>query len=141
MSTIFDEILERLNDGLCYHADVDGILSDSNLKKLEKTKLRGEDIQTIKPTSQIIRPTDEEIRNALREILESGEIQIGETNLDTPDYLAFVAWHGSVDERAERAIKSVRECNDSDRPYAYWLCLRDNVDRYEDIAFNTDNKI
>lgn len=140
MSNVFDEILERLNDGLCYHADVDGILSEINLNKLEVVKPPGMDLQTINWNSPIVRPTDEQIRNALREILESGEIQIGETNLDTPDYLAFVAWTGSVEERAERALKSMLECNDSDRPFAYWLCLRENVDRYEDAASGTANE-
>lgn len=131
MSEILDEILERLEIDFCYHAEVDAILREIKWKQLEKEAPQGISLNEITPLSPMIRPTEEELRNALRELLESRKIEIGETSLDTPDYLSFIAWSGTVDQKIDRAIKAVHGSNETDRPFVYWLSARDRVDRYE----------
>lgn len=131
MSEIVNEILDELEVDFCYHAEVDAFLRERKWRQLEKAALPGIDLNAITPLSPIIRPTEEELRNALRELLESGKIEIGETSLETPDYLSFIGWRGTVDQKLDRAIKEVLESNETDRPFVYWLSLRDRVDRYE----------
>lgn len=130
-SELLDYLNDELNDDFCYHAEVDDFLRAINWEKIEKEKPEGVDLAAINYSSPIIQPTDDQIRNALREILESGKIEIGETAMETPDYMTFVAWSRSVEERVERALKSVNECNERDRKFVYWLCRKDRVDRYE----------
>jgi len=51
--------------------------------------------------------------------------------MKTPDYVEFVAWNGSVEERVNRAVKAVAAASGPDKEFADWLCLRENVDRFE----------
>lgn len=67
--------------------------------------------------------------DVLRELL-SGEVEIGDTN-GSPTYVAFIAWRGTVDARIARATKCVADADPYDRPFAFWLCLRKNIDAYE----------
>ena len=71
-------------------------------------------------------------REVLEELLLSGKVEIGETEEARPDYLAFIAWNGAVPDRVSRALRRVDALTGWDRDFAYWLCLRENVDRYED---------
>lgn len=67
----------------------------------------------------------------LRELLASDTVEIGVAKLLRPDYVEFVAWRGTVDDRILRAIGAVANAVGHDKEFAYWLCLRENVDRYE----------
>jgi hypothetical protein len=71
------------------------------------------------------------VKELLAELLSSGKVEIGTTELPRPDYLEFVAWRGAVDERISRAMSAVDAVKGHDKDFAYWLCLRENVDRYE----------
>jgi len=66
----------------------------------------------------------------LRELL-SGDVEIGEAKLSTPDHVEFIAWKGTIAERASRAVERVEGLQAPDREFAYWLALRKNVDRFE----------
>jgi hypothetical protein len=70
-------------------------------------------------------------KNVLRELLLSGKVEIGVAKIASPHFVEFVGWKGTVEERVARAIKRVETLNDLDRPFAYWLCLEENVDRFE----------
>lgn len=67
----------------------------------------------------------------LEELLMSGKVEIGETRLVSSDRVEFIAWKGSVTERISRANQSVDRTSGPDKEFAYWLCLRQNVDRFE----------
>jgi hypothetical protein len=64
------------------------------------------------------------------ELLSIG-VEIGEAKLTTPDYVEFVAWNGTLEERLKRAKARVEGLAAPDREFAYWLALRKNVDRFE----------
>lgn len=131
MSEITDGMLYQLEDGFCHHADVERLLREINWERLEAEKPPGVNLQAITPNSQLILPNDEQIRNALREMLESGKIEIGNTALDSRGYLVFVAWKGTVDERVDRAMGLLKEYADEEHSFVYWLCPRERVSRYE----------
>lgn len=79
-------------------------------------------------------PLSEEIlRETLKTLLESGKVAIGNARLKTPDYVEFVAWGGELNNQIERAISAISATQSPDKDFAYWLCLRDNIDRVEDI--------
>jgi hypothetical protein len=67
----------------------------------------------------------------LAELLSSGKVEIGAAKLAGPDYVEFVAWAGTIEDRIRRAIQAVSNAVGPDKEFAYWLCLRENVDRYE----------
>jgi len=67
----------------------------------------------------------------LSELLESDKVEIGVPVQARPDYLEFIAWRGTVDDRVSRALELVANAIGHDKEFAYWLCLRKNVDRYE----------
>ena len=75
-------------------------------------------------------PAEEEIKDVLTELLASGEVEIGETK-SLPDYVEFIAWNGSIEDRVNRGIEAVAAADGHDKEFAYWLCLRQNVDRFE----------
>ncbi len=131
MSEIADAMVDQLDAGYCHHADVDRILREINWENLEAQRPPGVDLQAITRNSPIIRPTDEQIRNALREIVESGKIEIGNTALDSRGYGTFIAWRGSVEERVDRAMNLLKAYADEEHSFVYWLCLRERVNRYE----------
>jgi hypothetical protein len=67
----------------------------------------------------------------LVELLSSGKVEIGEEKELSPGASEFVAWRGTVAERVRRAGIAVSNAVGHDKQFAYWLCLRENVDRYE----------
>ena len=69
-------------------------------------------------------------RDVLEDLL-SGEVEIGMVESKSADYVEFIAWKGGVDERLSRAVECVTKASASDQEFAYWICLRNNVDRYE----------
>ena len=72
------------------------------------------------------------LSDVLEELLSSGEVEIGDAKL-TAEYVEFIAWKGTVKERVLRAINAVDRVNEPDKEFAYWLCLRQNIDRFEDV--------
>lgn len=72
-----------------------------------------------------------EVETALTELLSSGGVEIGEARLSSADYVEFIAWNGSVDARVKRALAAIDSAHDPGKEFAYWLCLRRNVDRFE----------
>src|SRR5262249_51795745 len=70
-------------------------------------------------------------RILLAELLSSGKVEIGAAKLAKPDYVEFVAWTGTIEDRISRAMNAVSNAVGPDKEFAYWLCLRENVDRYE----------
>jgi hypothetical protein len=69
-------------------------------------------------------------KDVLEELL-SDEVEIGAAKSRSLDYVEFIAWRGTIDARISRAVECVDNAEPSDREFAYWLCLRKNVDRYE----------
>jgi hypothetical protein len=72
------------------------------------------------------------IREVLFELLQTGTVEIGNTYAKGQSYVEFVAWKGSLEEKVARAIQAVAAASGHDKEFAYWLCLRENVDRFED---------
>jgi hypothetical protein len=70
-------------------------------------------------------------KEVLEELL-AGEVEIGIARNTLASYVEFIAWRGSVSERISRAVQSVNNAAAFDKEFAYWLCLRKNVDRYEE---------
>jgi len=109
MTTISNQIVDHLSDDMVSH----GLL----VQFVQQT----EDRRSGPPLNW---------KEILRELLSDG-VEIGTARKKTPDYVEFIAWRGSIDERIARAEKSVRDSSDFDKEFAYWLALRKNVDRYE----------
>jgi hypothetical protein len=110
MTTITKEILEMLDDDMVSH----GLLA-----------------QCVERTENDIRPMRERVKSALTESLASGKVEIGIAKMATPDYVEFIAWKGTVAERVSRAMEAIMIATGADEEFAYWLCLRGNVDRFE----------
>ena len=70
------------------------------------------------------------LKDVLAELL-SDEVEIGSAKSTANDYVEFIAWKGNVSERIDRAIECVDKAVGPDKEFAYWLCLRKNIDRYE----------
>ena len=107
MTSAAREILDQLNDDLVDYGFFVQSLNDET--KATGTQFNWPDV--------------------LRELL-LGDVEIGDTD-GSPTYVAFLAWRGSVDARVARAMKCVADADPFDRPFAFWLCLRKNIDRYE----------
>lgn len=76
-------------------------------------------------------PLESRVEAVLAELLSSGNVEIGEANELRPGTSEFVAWRGTAQERVRRARDAVSTAVGQDKDFAYWLCLRENVDRYE----------
>ena len=110
MSTILDNMLELLNDDMVSH----GLLAqcvEQEARDDEEPQLTWKDV--------------------LKQLLASGKIEIGVARSASSDYVEFVAWKGTVGERIARAIERVDSTIGPDQEFAYWLCLRKNIDRFE----------
>lgn len=68
--------------------------------------------------------------NGILAKLSGDGIEIGEATLEG-NRVVFIAWVGSVSERCAAARRKLKSCATEDRPFAFWLCRRDGVDRYE----------
>lgn len=110
MTTMTDDILQMLENDMVSHGNLAQYLKQSNID----TTL-----------------TEKALEDALMQILESGKIAIGIPIPTSPEYVEFVAWNGPVRTQVERAIKSVDSVSGHDKEFAYWLCLQENVDRFE----------
>jgi hypothetical protein len=71
------------------------------------------------------------VKELLAELLSSGKVEIGELAMPRPGETEFIAWRGTADERISRAMSAVAAVSGHDKEFAYWLCLREHVDRYE----------
>lgn len=111
MTTPTDDILQMLADDMVNHGWL---------------------VQYLKHSEGDSAPSAERIRRLVTDLLASGKIEVGMPEQATPDYLEFVAWKGIVNERASRALEAVEAATGQDKLFAYWLCLRKNVDRFEE---------
>lgn len=111
MRDVTDDLKEQLEDDLLYHAWIVQCVADYS-----------EDTGVPRHWEDV-----------LRDMLADG-IEIGDARIARPDYVEFVAWTGSLDERMARAVACVESAPSNDAAFAYWLCLAQNVDRYEDGA-------
>jgi len=112
MTPLALEIIEELKQDLSYHGWI--------MQGL-RNEYGGDDMS--------LRP---HLIELLRELLSSGRVEIGETCLDKPNYLAFVAWKGTVQDRISRAMREVDQATRVDKDFAYWICLKENLDYYEE---------
>ena len=112
MTTIAKFILDLLNDDMVSH----GLL----VQCVEDGEIAGDDPKPI-------------WKHVLEELI-SGDVEIGTARQASPEYVEFIAWRGNTNDCILRALESVRTANEFDREFAYWLCLRGNVDRYEGEA-------
>lgn len=110
MSKTSDEIIVLLKDDLVSHGWLAQCLSraDAGASSLQKR-----------------------VAEVLDELLSTGNVEIGLAKVKTHNYVEFIAWNGSVDERIARATEAVVAASGPDQEFAYWLCLRENVDRFE----------
>jgi hypothetical protein len=109
MTAIAAELADQLNDDLLSHGWIVQCVNEANGRR-SGLELHWKDV--------------------VGELL-SAEIEIGDTRIASPRYVEFVAWRGTISQRIVRAEERVKNSLPSDREFAYWLCLRKNVDRYE----------
>lgn len=109
MLTISQDIIDLLNDDIVSH----GLL-------VQHTREAQEGVDTLHLSWKDI----------LQDLLQS-EVEIGDAKATSHDYVEFIAWTGSVDQRVSRAEAAVENASASDKEFAYWLCLRKNIDRFE----------
>lgn len=88
-------------------------------------------LQAVKSNLKDFGSYDQGIQFVLEELLRPGNVEIGNTVLADRNYVEFIAWKGTVPERIARANETIRNAKVADREFAYWLCFRQNVDRYE----------
>lgn len=110
MSTIANQILELLNDDMVSH----GLL-----------------VQCIGEEKSTDQSRKLSMNDVLEELLLSEKVEIGIAKMSAPNYVEFIAWKGTVGKRVSRAIETAYSVSVPDREFAYWLCLRENVDRFE----------
>ena len=109
INLVVQRIRDALQDDLVSVGEVRQIIADTAGAKAE-----GGD-----PLEQILRG------------LLADDIEIGYAKNVSGNYVKFVAWKGSITERCERAYHELETCGDGDRGFAFWVCLRANVDEYE----------
>ena len=110
MTPLAREIIEQLEGDIIYHAWL--------MQAIKRERSNG--------ISARLR-----LMELLKELLKSGQVEIGETRLINSGYVEFIAWKGTIEERITRAVSAVDQASNSDKDFAYWICLRHNVDRYE----------
>ncbi len=110
MSTIGNHILDLLSDDIVSY----GLL----VQCIEQERARAAGAQP-------------ELKDVLEELL-SGNVEIGVARSASPDHVEFIAWKGTIGKRLARAAESVENLSGPDREFAYWLCLREHVDRFEE---------
>jgi hypothetical protein len=70
-------------------------------------------------------------KDVLGQLLLSGNVEIGDTQRTSLGYVEFIAWRGTVGERIARAIECADSATGPNHEFAYWICLQENVDRFE----------
>lgn len=93
---------------------------------------RGLFAQCIQEVEEDILSSSEKECELLRDLLVSDTVEIGVPMPLGINYIEFIAWKGTVENRVRRAMDAVANTIGHDKEFAYWLCLRKNVDRYED---------
>jgi hypothetical protein len=116
MNTITEDVLSHLDQDIVSH----GLLA-----------------QCVKQHKEGDEPLDSRLAGVLEELLTSGKVEIGVARLKGPKYVEFIGWRGTVCERVARASQAVKRTSGPDREFAYWLCLREHVDRFEDQECET----
>ena len=111
INNVLEDVLEMLSDDIVFHGWL---------------------IQYLQENESDSTPLSERIELVLTELLSSGKVEVGMPELKTPDFLEFVAWKGTVVARVRRAVAAVDAVTGLDQLFAYWLCLRENVDRFEE---------
>ena len=119
MALLLENILEELNNDLVSYGWL---------------------VQSLTLSEDDALPSQARISSLLSELLGTGNVDIGMTLQTKPDYVAFIAWNGTVEVRVSRAMSAVDGADDPDREFAYWLCLKENIDRYEDEVDDLDNQ-
>lgn len=71
------------------------------------------------------------LRQVLLELMASDRIEIG-VAVESGNYVEMIGWAGTVEAKVDRALSAVVETDQADNEFAFWLCLKENVDRYED---------
>ena len=107
----FDDILSWLDDDLVSHGLVE---------------------QACRPTSANGVASADTIDRVIEALLTTGRVVIGTARLASPTHVEFIGWNGAVSDRVQRAREAVSKALPEEREFAYWLCLRKNVDRFED---------
>jgi len=110
MNPVTAEILDELNSDIVSHGLIIQFMKDANVY---------EGLAAIR------------VEGVLSELLTTANVEIGNANLAGPDYVEFIAWKGTVAERISRAMQAVNLLSGPDKEFAYWLCLRKNIDRFE----------
>ena len=87
--------------------------------------------QTVAEGTNLDVPLREQITTLLTTLLDSGLVDVGTLREASHDRLEFVAWSGSTQARVSKALDNADQACDADKEFAYWLCLRQNVDRFE----------
>lgn len=111
MTTTIDEIIDLMNDDMVSHGLLEQRLSQAS---------SGNQLST------------DGVSMAIKELLDTGKVAIGSARMIRPDYVEFVGWNGDTEARIERAIEAVKTATGPDKEFAYWLCLVENVDRFEE---------
>ena len=109
MTSPIDDVLEMLADDMIYHGWLVQYLEQSGTDSAAVGK---------------------RIRPLLADLLASGKVEVGVPEA-MAEYVAFVAWKGTVEERLRRAEAAVEAASGNEKGFAYWLCLRETVDVFE----------
>ena len=88
-------------------------------------------VQLIRNAEGDMPPSQERIRQVLIMLLSKGCVEIGNARIAGPDYVEFIAWNGNSHARITRAMNAVSTTNDNEKEFAFWLCMRKNIDRFE----------
>lgn len=111
MDTTTLEILQQITDDFVSHGIVE---------------------QTIKDSKRTDSVSNDVLCATLQEILQTGRVEIGHLSLGDCQKLEFTAWVGTIEDRVARAVKLHESAVGADKEFAYWLCLTENADRFEE---------
>ncbi len=71
-------------------------------------------------------------KEVLSYLLDHG-VEIGQTSrVIGSEYIKFIAWKGTTEERIKRAFDIYNSEVGIDRVFSSWLCLTRNTDKFED---------
>ena len=79
------------------------------------------------------KPKDDDLLAVvLHRLLHEG-VEIGHAT-DVGGHVKFAAWNGTVETRIDRAFREMETARqvEGEDDWAFWLCLRANVDEYEE---------
>jgi hypothetical protein len=97
-------------------------------------------LQCVKTALNQDAPRRSDVQLILEQLLALGDICIGEARLANADYVQFTGWKGELSELVERAFRAVDGASEQDKPFAFWLCLASNVDRFENHESSTTSR-